>query len=95
MVWVDASQPPAMKWPRKYGTGVLREVLVKCCAYIPGTMNGKADALSRKHYPDHEWMLNYDMFSRLCKIFPGLTIDLFASILNHRLPRYVSWGPDS
>ena len=34
-------------------------------------------------------------FSKLCKIFPGLTIDLFASILNHHLPRYVSWGPDS
>ncbi|KAK2548065.1 hypothetical protein P5673_031834 [Acropora cervicornis] len=63
--------------------------------HIPGTMNVKADALSRRHYSDHEWMLNNDMFSRLCKIFPGLTIDLFASILNHRLPRYVSWGPDS
>ena len=63
--------------------------------HIPGTMNVKADALSRRHYFDHEWMLNNDMFSRLCKIFPGLTIDLFTSILNHRLPRYVSWGPDS
>ena len=63
--------------------------------HIPGTMNVKADALSRRHYSDHEWMLNNDMFSKLCKIFPGLTIDLFASILNHRLPRYVSWGPDS
>ena len=63
--------------------------------HIPGTMNVKADALSRRHYSDHEWMLNNAMFSRLCKIFPGLTIDLFASILNHRLPRYVSWGPDS
>ena len=63
--------------------------------HIPCTMNVKADALSRRHYSDHEWMLNNDMFSKLCKIFPGLTIDLFASILNHRLPRYVSWGPDS
>ena len=62
--------------------------------HIPGTMNVKADALSRRRYSDHEWMLNNDMSSKLCKIFPGLTIDLFASILNHRLPRYVSWGPD-
>ena len=58
-------------------------------------MNFNADALSRRRYSDHEWMLNNDVFSRLCKIFPGLTIDLFASVLNHRLPRYVSWGPDS
>ena len=45
--------------------------------HIPGTMNVKADALSRRHYSDHEWMLNNDIFSRLCMIFPGLTIDLF------------------
>ena len=52
--------------------------------HIPDTTNVKGNALSRRHYSDHEWMLNNDMFSRLCKIFPGLTIDLFASILNHR-----------
>ena len=63
--------------------------------HIPGTMNVKEDVFSRRLYSDHKWMLNNDMFSRLCKIFPGLTIDLFASALNHRLPRHVSWGRDS
>ena len=63
--------------------------------HIPGTINVKVDALSRRHYSGHKWMHNNDMFSRLCKIFPGLTIDLFASALNHRLPHYVSWGHDS
>ena len=31
--------------------------------HIPGTMNVKADVMSRRHYSDHEWMLNNDMFS--------------------------------
>jgi len=62
--------------------------------YLPGTMNVEADALSRRRYSDHEWMLNKSIFCKLCKIFPDLTIDLFASVLNHQLPRYASWRPD-
>ena len=37
---------------------------------ISGVMNVKADALSKRHNSDHEWMLNNVMFSRLSKIFP-------------------------
>ena len=62
--------------------------------HISGVLNVKADVLSRKRCSDHEWMLNKAIFSQLCEFFPGLTIDLFASVLNHQLPRYVSWRPD-
>ena len=62
--------------------------------HIPGKLNVTADALSRRRFSDHEWMLNPSIFSQLCEIFPDLTIDLFASVLNHQLPRYVSWRPD-
>ena len=61
--------------------------------HIPGTSNVLADSLSRR-YSDHEWMLNKHYFSIICDIFPNLSIDLFASILNNQLPRYVSWKPD-
>ncbi|XP_068691461.1 uncharacterized protein [Montipora foliosa] len=80
---------------RKIWDWCIERSLWLSAVHIPGTMNVKADALSRRHHSDHEWMFNNDMFSRLCTIFPGLTIDLFASVLDHRLPRYVLWGPDS
>ena len=62
--------------------------------HIPGASNVIADTLSRKHYSDHEWMLNQDLFSKLCVLFPEFSIDLFATTLNCRLPRYASWRPD-
>ena len=61
--------------------------------HIPGcTM--EADLLSRNYYSDHEWQLNPMIFQKLRAVFPALSIDLFASVLNAQLPRYVSWNPD-
>ena len=34
------------------------------------------------------------IFQKLRAVFPALSIDLFASVLNAQLPRYVSWNPD-
>ena len=64
---------------RKIWDWCIESGLWLCAVHIPGTMNVKAGALSRRHYSDHEWMLNNDMFSRLCKIFPGLTSNLHGS----------------
>ena len=54
----------------------------------------EADLLSRNCYSDHEWQLNLMIFQKLRAVFPALSIDLFASVLNAQLPRYVSRNPD-
>ena len=51
----------------------------------------QADLLSRNCYSDHEWQLKRVIFQKLRAVF---LIDLFASVLNAQLPRYVSWNPD-
>ena len=62
--------------------------------HIPGCTNVEADLLPRNCYSDHEWQLNRVMFQKLRAVFLALSIDLFASVLNAQLPRYVSWNPD-
>ena len=62
--------------------------------HIPGCTNVEANSLSRNCYPDHEWQLNRVIFQKLWAVFPALSIDLFASVLNAQLPRFVSWNPD-
>lgn len=62
--------------------------------HIPGVTNVEADLLSRNCYSDHEWQLNPVLFQQLSAVFPALSIDLFATVLNRQLPRYVSWKPD-
>ena len=57
-----ASHPTAMKWPVKIWDWCIERGLWLSAVHIPGTMNVKADVLSRRHYSDHEWMLNNDMF---------------------------------
>ena len=62
--------------------------------HIPGCTNVEADLLSRNCYSYHKWQLNRVIFQKLRAVFPALSIDLFASMLNAQLPRYVSWNPD-
>ena len=62
--------------------------------HLPGCKSVKADLLSRNCYSDHEWQLNRVIFQKIRAACPALSIDLFASVLNAQLPRYVSWNPD-
>ena len=63
-------------------------------SYIPGKLNTEADQLSRVLNETTEWSLNDEHFDRVLRRYPTLEIDLFASHLNNKLPRYVSWLPD-
>ena len=63
-------------------------------ALIPGASNVSADDLSRNFKADTEWALRNDVFVRLCSLFGVPDIDLFASRLNHKVPKYASWKPD-
>jgi hypothetical protein len=62
--------------------------------FLPGRENTIADTASR-HFKDHlEWSVSDSVFEHLCEAWGSPEVDLFASRLNYRLPRYVSWGPD-
>jgi hypothetical protein len=63
-------------------------------AHIPGRLNVQADKESRTHNVDTEWCIKDEIFDRICDTLGRPDIDLFASRINNRLPRYVSWRPD-
>ena len=62
--------------------------------HIPGVENVLADLRSR-HFKDHlEWELSQDIFEEICAAWGTPEVDLFASRLNNKLERYVSWEPE-
>ncbi len=62
--------------------------------HIPGATNTEADRMSRQLHEHTEWALNDQVFDRICDQIFKPDIDLFASRLNNKLERYVSWKPD-
>ena len=62
--------------------------------YLPSSLNIQADWQSRNHKDSSDWKLNPKIFSQIVKIRGIPQIDLFASRLNHQLPKYMSWHPD-
>ena len=65
--------------------------------HIVGKDNNWADRLSRKINDNLEWTITQEAFNQLCaqKEIGLPTVDLFASCLNHKLPKYVSIYPDA
>ena len=61
--------------------------------YCPGLQN-TANFYSRNFSDSTEWMLKYDIFSRLCSQFFMPDIDLFASRINRQMEVFVSWFPE-
>ena len=62
--------------------------------HLAGKLNVRADAQSRNFSDKHEWSLNISVFEDILSQYPELNIDLFATRLNHKLPKYCSWKPD-
>ena len=58
--------------------------------HIPGIQNVAADTASRQI----EWTLDRKIFRSICQRFYTPEVDLFASRLNHQLPKHVSSYPD-
>ena len=69
-----------------------REIWLSAC-HIPGKSNS-ADILSRKINPNTEWSLNKEVFSILCQQFGTPEIDLFASRINTKVKKFMSFYPD-
>ena len=59
-------------------------------SHIPGEENLIADFLSRGKCLPSEWMLSPVVFRQIMSVFGVLDIDLFATSLYHRLPRFCS-----
>ncbi|XP_068742115.1 uncharacterized protein [Montipora capricornis] len=62
--------------------------------HLAGKLNVRADAQSRNFSDKHEWTLNSSVFEDIVSQYPVLSIDFFATKLNHKLPTYCSWKPD-
>lgn len=54
----------------------------------------EADPASREFNTQTEWMLRKEVFQDIIRHFYVPEVDLFASLLNHQLPLYVSRQPD-
>ena len=67
-------------------------------SYVAGFLTVEADELSRglnlNLNEDLEWALDIDIFQEIVCRFGKPEIDLFASRLNHKLEKYISFRPD-
>lgn len=63
-------------------------------SYIKSKDNSVADAESRKNHPDIEWELSNHAFQSIISSFGQPDIDLFASRINKKCEKYISWHRD-
>ena len=63
-------------------------------AYIPGRENRVADFHSRCFKDNTEWTLDPATFAKICQNVFLPEIDLFASLANRRVEKYISWYPE-
>ena len=64
-------------------------------SHIQGSLNVKADQLSRLTPRSTEWSLQKSTFLHLCSVFKiNPQVDLFATDLNHQVKTYISPCPD-
>ena len=62
--------------------------------HLPGASNTVADQESRQVESSAEWMLHREVFHMIQLALGLCQVDLFATRLNHQLPKYISWRPD-
>nr|CAH7758368.1 unnamed protein product [Callosobruchus chinensis] len=63
-------------------------------SYVASSENFKADKESRSLSIDTEYELNHSAFSCIIQKFGEPEIDLFASRINNKCKKYISWFPD-
>lgn len=68
--------------------------IIVFASYISSAENTVADAESRRNHPDVEWELADYAFQKITYEFGKPYIDIFASRLNNKCNRYISWNRD-
>ncbi|XP_061709647.1 uncharacterized protein LOC133519626 isoform X1 [Cydia pomonella] len=63
-------------------------------SYIKSKENVEADFQSRNFNVDTEWELAEDIFNIIVNKFGAPDLDLFASRINHKCDKYISWHRD-
>ena len=63
-------------------------------AHIPGVLNTLADFKSRHFVDNTEWQLSDKIWGKICNAFGTPEVNLFASRINAKISKYMSWGPD-
>ena len=72
---------------------IARDILVSA-QHIPGKANVRADALSREISSNLEWSLDSKVFCGIVSQTFVPEVDLFASRLNAKTDRFISWHPE-
>lgn len=62
--------------------------------YLPGRFNTVADTRSCKFNDNTDCVLNHGVFKDIVSRYGTPDMDLFASRINHQLPKYVALEPD-
>jgi hypothetical protein len=70
-----------------------RDITLKA-VHVPGVKNVKADCLSRIHLSSVEWSLSGEIVNSIFARFGQPQVDLFASVLNRKVPVFCSFGKD-
>ena len=85
-------------WCNKYTAKIMQFMeernLHFIVSYIRSQDNVHADTASRVYQHDLEWSIPDEVFKTICQKWGTPDIDLFASRLNHKVPKYCSWKPD-
>jgi hypothetical protein len=65
-------------------------------AHVAGVANAVDyhDKASREFNDTTEWALHHEVFGQISQTFFLPEVDLFASRLNHKVEKYISWKPD-
>ena len=62
--------------------------------YLPSSLIIDADWQSRNYKDSSDWKLNPKLFSQIAELRSIPQIELFASCMNHQLPKRMSWYLD-
>ena len=69
---------------------IKRRIMIKAF-HLGGTLNSRADFLSRRIPSDHSYSLSLDIFNKIKKLIHfKLVLDCFAARINTKLPSYIS-----
>ena len=75
-------------------TWALQKRIWLSASHIPGKLNVTADYNSRNFNDRTEWSLHQSVFDRLVEIWGPVELDLFATRLNAKCSKFVSWNKD-